>query len=677
MRPSPRVNPDEWAQKNRIYPETAGIPGPRNPYITPYILRFNRVLHNGEDEDGRVYSQAGFVCGAQMGKTDGELDVIGARLDQKPSPILFVGPTKDIVSDMFEPRIMELLDQSEALSGKVMRGKKMRKLIKWIAGVKLRLAFGGSSSQLKSDPAGLAIIDEFDEMMANVKGQGSVLGLVDARGGTYADFMLGVSSTPSIGKVEIVSQDNQTIEGGGMSVLEFWKISATDDLESPIWVFWQSGTRHHWAWPCFHCHEFFIPRFKMLRYPKEATPQEARLNTCIDCPHCGGELLYDEHLDWMNAHADYVAPGETIRLEGESVVIHGEPLQTNRWTGWASGLASPFVTWGERVEKYLNGVLTGDANEVQTAINAQMGELYAPGMGGDKPDWEQIYQKRSAYKTGEIPKEVLTIVAGVDVQKTSLYYVVRGFGSRGASWLLDYGQIFGATDTDDPWMALTDLITSPVGDEMYIQRVLIDSGFRPDKPDAGDEHRVYSYCRDMSWIAKPTKGRQVQASPYRISKTEVNSRGSTKKVSLELVILNTDFFKTMVYSRINTPHKQGGAFFLPGDVSEDYCRQITSEARTIENGKPSWVQTSKNNHYLDCEALAAAAGYSLNVHRIPEGVSREVKENEKAADKPKPNDARDNSQDQAAANPLSDGASLRAGGGSFKDKWAAKGSKWK
>jgi hypothetical protein len=34
------------------------------------------------------------------------------------------------------------------------------------------------------------------------------------------------------------------------------------------------------------------------------------------------------------------------------------------------------------------------------------------------------------------------------------------------------------------------------------------------------------------------------------------------------------------------------------------------------------VQRSRQNHFLDCEALAMAIGYSLNVQRIPEGVAR-------------------------------------------------------
>ena len=36
------------------------------------------------------------------------------------------------------------------------------------------------------------------------------------------------------------------------------------------------------------------------------------------------------------------------------------------------------------------------------------------------------------------------------------------------------------------------------------------------------------------------------------------------------------------------------------------------------------MKRSRHNHFLDCEALCAAIGYTLNVQRIPEGVERKV-----------------------------------------------------
>jgi phage terminase large subunit GpA-like protein len=226
------------------------------------MIPWSAAVHRGG------YRRVVAVTSAQSGKTDSMLDIIGARLDQRPAPILYVGPTKEFLTDQFEPRLMALLDEADTLANKVIRGRRMKKTLKHVAGVRVRLAHAGSSTALKSDPAALALIDEYDEMMVNVKGQGDVLGLVEARGETYADFVTAITSTPARGLVEI--------EPDEASGLAFWARSAPDDLESPIWKLWQEGTRHHWAWPCKHCRIYFIPRFKQLRWPERATPAQAK-----------------------------------------------------------------------------------------------------------------------------------------------------------------------------------------------------------------------------------------------------------------------------------------------------------------------------------------------------------------------------------------------------------------
>jgi len=276
LQPSAVLSPDHWAALNRTYPPSAGKPGPRDPRLTPYMIPFARAL--GERRYRRVVS----VNAAQSGKTDSVLDVIGWRLDTAPAPILYVGPNKQFVCEQFEPRVMALLDEAPVLSQKVTRGKRMTKTRKTVAGVPLRLAHGGSSAALKSDPAGLAIIDEYDELLASVKGQGAPLTLVEARGTTYADFVCGVVSTPGTGIAEIEHDER--------SGLDFWGASSEADLESPIWKLWRQGTRHHFTWRCLHCHDPFIPRFRHLRWPEKATPAEARRHAFVECPGAGASI---------------------------------------------------------------------------------------------------------------------------------------------------------------------------------------------------------------------------------------------------------------------------------------------------------------------------------------------------------------------------------------------------
>ena len=44
LRPAPKLPPDEWARRHRVYPETSGLPGPRDPRLTPYVVPVDLLL---------------------------------------------------------------------------------------------------------------------------------------------------------------------------------------------------------------------------------------------------------------------------------------------------------------------------------------------------------------------------------------------------------------------------------------------------------------------------------------------------------------------------------------------------------------------------------------------------------------------------------------------------------
>ena len=54
-----------------------------------------------------------------------------------------------------------------------------------------------------------------------------------------------------------------------------------------------------------------------------------------------------------------------------------------------------------------------------------------------------------------------------------------------------------------------------------IRLALIDSGFRPGRPDAVPENRVYQFCQKHSRFCRPTKGRDTQVKPVMPRKSEV------------------------------------------------------------------------------------------------------------------------------------------------------------
>ena len=598
--PSKRMTSDQWARDNRVYPASTGWPGPRNPGLTPYRLPIVHAVESGR------WKRVVDVTAAQTGKTESQLDLIGHRCDQRPAPILYVGPNKQFLNEQFEPRLMQMLEGARSLRGKVGSGKRMTKTRKIVAGVPVRLAHGGSSTALKSDPAALAIVDEYDEMLENVKKQGDPLGLVEARGDTFSDFTVMISSTPSVGNI-----DTETDPASG---LEFWKFSEPEEIESPIWRLFQEGTRWHWCWQCPQCHGWFVPRFKLLDWQKAKTPIEARRMARLLCPisGCGG-IIEETDKEVMNEGGRFVAPGQTVDARG---VLRGEPPESSTASFLTSGLASPFVTFGDRAEAYVRAQRSGERAKIQSATNAQFGDLYAPG-SDNVPESVEVYRLKISYKRGQVPVGVVTLTCAVDVQKNRLVYVIRGWGARSTSWLIQHGESWGPTDQFDVWNDLDDLLKTRIAG-LRIRICIIDSGFRPGKKDAGPENMVYEFCRQHQRNCRPAKGAShAMRTPLIVSKLEVKPDGKRVKYGLDLLRINTDWSKLWVHERIRWPVDQLGAFYLPEDVSDDYCLQLLSEARLKSpDGRPTWIQLSRNNHYLDCEAMNWAAGELLNVQRI-------------------------------------------------------------
>jgi len=538
-----------------------------------------------------------------MGKTECQLDLIGQTLDQTPAPIIYVAPSQDFLRDEIEPRLTAMIENAPSLRAKAWRGRKSTKFRKVVGGVPVRLLWAGSATQLSGVSAKLALVDELDRMAENVAGDGDPLGLTEARGFAYRDRKRVVTSTPKRGSVDI--------ERDGASGLEFWKKMPPEDIESPIWRLWQSGTRHHFCWPCPECGEYFVPRFKQLRWPEDATPAEAKRTAHMVCPRCGG-IIEDHQKAALNARGRYVAPGQTVTPDG---VVSGDPPDSTVISFWVSGLCSPFVTFGERAAAYITAKERGNQSELQAVLNTGFGELWAPG-AGDVPEWAEVAALRRPYKRLELPRGVKLLTLAVDVQKRRLIYTIRGWGARATSWLIDYGELHGPTTEDDVWHALAELLHRPIGD-LVIRRAFIDSGFRPGKPEQVPVNKVYEFCRRFPRLVYPTKGRDRQDRPLIISPIEVTARGSSRKYGLELVWLDTDHCKSWVHERIRWEPDKPGAWYLPQDASDDFCKQIVADARVKKpNGAPEWIQRSRENHYLDCEGMQAGLAHMLNVHLI-------------------------------------------------------------
>jgi phage terminase large subunit GpA-like protein len=525
--------------------------------------------------------------GSQMGKTAGLLNVIGHRLDDDPAPLIYVGPTRNNIDNVIEPKINDLLKGTPSLWAKCAKGKHTTKTHKRIGGISLRLAWAGSPTELASDSAVMVLVDEIDRMAANIQGEGHVMELAEARTSTYPDGRVIGTSTPTLGNVDSFIHP--------ISKMEQWAVS--DMVASPIWRLWQEGSRYEWAWPCPHCGVYFIPRFCHLVWPDKATPDQARLAAYLRCPHCQGQI-HDAHKTAMNQRGVFVAPGQSVTQEGE---IRGEAdtRLTDTASFWVSGLCSfsHKKTWGFLAKKFLAAVNSGEPERIQGVINTDFGECFK--MGGEAPEWRAVWDRQQPYPQGEVPSGVRLITAGVDVQKNRLVHVIRGWGARFESWLIDYGECWGETDQPPVWAELSDVLQREWQGHP-LSKAAIDSGYQTTS--------VYQFCRRHPALAIAAKGHDQLEKPFKKTELDVNRQGKAVKHGLPLWHFNSDQMKSFVHSRINWPVDQPGGWWLCEGMTEAYCKQIVAEQRVVKlSGKIRWIKVKKDNHYLDAEALAYLA----------------------------------------------------------------------
>lgn len=256
--PPPRTS-DEWARDKRIMPPAAPVPGPFNPDSNPYMKPVAWAFAQPQ------FRRVTFVMGTQMGKSVTMENVVGHRIDEDPTPVLYVTPTKPLITSTVEPKFMDMFRECAALWRKY---DKRRSSIytKWIGGTKFRFAWAGSPTELAADSAGLILVDEVDRIVNT--GEGDTTEIIEARGDAYVDSKVGYTATPLRGRV---TKRKHPVTG-----LEHWQVGKRGAVTSKVWRLWQSGTRHEWAIPCPNCLDYFIPHMDLLWWPGREAKRSAR-----------------------------------------------------------------------------------------------------------------------------------------------------------------------------------------------------------------------------------------------------------------------------------------------------------------------------------------------------------------------------------------------------------------
>lgn len=525
----------------------------------------------------RTYSMVVWVMGSQMGKTEAMLNVIGWNFSDHLKPLLYVGPTEKNVRSMSLDRIAKMIRSTPVLWERLAKGQRNKVTEKWIGGARFGLGWGSSATELASHPAAVALVDELDRMGADVGGEGDPVELVSGRLKNYRGSKLGITSTPTI------------------------------EHASAIWARFEEGTMGMWAWECPHCSGWFIPRLDVLVYQADGTLDDVAASASVVCRGCGAALR-DDDKPRLNARGRMVYHGKP---NPDDPMRPLEPSETPRPSAtasfWVSGLCSPWVTFGGVARRLEAAQRSREQTRIQGVVNVWGGETFR--VIGDRPEWQEVQACAGAYELGEIPHGVQVLTMGVDVQRDRLYFGIRGWGHQLESWLIQRGEVLGRTDYDDTWIRLGNYIKQAYGSHV-IARVGVDSGYKPGSEYRRPESIIYSFARRFPGVVFPTKGYASMSRPVNL--TPIQSEGCT------LITFDSDHFKSHLYALVRWPQADPGAWHVPRDIDEDYCRQMVAEEVVITPaGKRVWVDHRRPNHYFDVEVINLVLARTLNLEALP------------------------------------------------------------
>lgn len=540
-------------------PPGSPYPGPWQTSRTPYVRAPLRAFADPQ------YEVVVIIMRRQRAKTECGLNALGHMWDWLPGPALWITPTEKLARSMASDRIDKMFATIPGLRERTVQ-KAPGSLERYIDGVRFGIGWAGSRTEVASHPCKYAIIDERSRMEGDAGGEGDPVRIVQAGGGMFPGATTMILSSP------------------------------TEEGICPTMYWWLQGTKMRWCWTCPGCGEPFVPEWSTVHYPHKAEFATIREEAHIRCPTCAHEI---RDPDVPDVEADYVP--STVDESGEICLRPGLEQRNSVASYWVTGLSDQITEIGRAAEDYARAARQGEPGAVQAITNTVLGELWKIPSQGLRADAVMDRQVE------EIPgDEIQLVTAGVDIQETSLYYVVRGWCANVTSYLLDYGRIFGDTEFDPVFTDLQLAVDQPFCG-VRPALVLIDSGYRT--------AHVYEQCRRrMNW--SPSKGVDRATRPYWDSSVDEGPTGRAMR-RLKLWNVATDTWKQWLYGRIRWERDAPGAWYVPTGISQEYADQVTNERAILRRGRRAWERTgNRENHYGDCEVLAAVAADIQGVRRL-------------------------------------------------------------
>ena len=550
FKPPERYTVSEWADNFRVLTSVSAEPGRwrtnRTPYLKEPMDRFTDPL----------IEKIVLCFGAQLGKTETELNMIGYALDQTSSPTMMVYPTDTIAKFASDKRVQPMIKSVKSINDKFDENSKLLEL-DFNNGNYMVLVGANSPSSLSSRSIKYLFFDEIDKYPAFAGKEADPIKLATERTKTFVDKKIVMVSTP-------------TVESGNI-----WQ------------AFMSANERRQYYVPCPHCGVSQVLKFKQIKWPEEHNDNVdmIRDTAYYECEHCG-ESIYDKHKMEMLRSGEWRAVNES-QSKVRSVSYH------------LSSIYSPWVTFGDVAYEFKNS--KGTPATLMNFINSWLAE---PWKSSKTKSTQNMEFTQSNYPCGVVPDKAVLLIASVDVQLDHFWWEVRAYAPGVKSYLIDYGQASTWEDLEE--IIINREYPSEYGEPRQVMKAGIDSGFRTDE--------VYQFCSRFPEVCIPLKGSSnhtTMTAPYTMTSLEKGVVGG-----LKLYVLNTDYWKDFIFARMIRPAGEDGTIHLYKECPQEYSDHLRSEEkqeiRNVKTGAVTvqWKPLTSHpvNHLLDtCTYNAAVA----------------------------------------------------------------------
>ena len=498
------------------------------------------------------------MAGAQLGKSEAILNIIGYHIEYDPSPVLLMQPTVEMAQSFSKDRITSgLLATTPSLKGKVKdpraRDSGNTTLHKTFPGGALSMVGANSPAGLASRPIRIVLCDEVDRYPLSAGEEGDPIALASKRALTFWNRKIVLVSTP------------------------------TEKGASRIEAAYDESDKRKFYVPCPHCGEYQVLSWSNVQW-QDKKPETA----AYYCEKCGAE--------WTDAQRHKAVSSGEWRSSGEFKGVAGFHI---------SALYSPWVTIFDAVDEFLKA--KRDPMRLKTWVNTFLGETWEE--QGERLDEYDLMDRREDW--GDmLPEDSVLLTCGVDTQDDRLEYEIVAWGRGEESWSIAYGALYGDPSTSELWNRLDSVLGQkfehPLHGEMIIRSTCVDSG-------GHYTQQVYNYCKLRAGRRVfAIKGVGGEGKPI-VGRPTKNNIGK-----INLFPVGVDTAKELVYARLKMTDEGDGYCHFPEDRGEEYFRMLTAEKKVTKyfKGRPrmEWVKIRPRNEALDCRVYATAALGILNVN---------------------------------------------------------------